>query len=226
MELFKRLPLEKQKRICLAGIKEIVLHGIESASTNRIVKNAKISKGSLFKYFQNKEKFIQYLIEYSSNLLLSEIAKYNFSSKQDLLERIVLLAEFEFLFYAKYPNLYHFFQLIIQNPVYLKYIQDEYTKQAVNILNNCLAESTLNGRVIPSYLLSSIQELLYYTLAGINQKWFILPNQYNGTLNQKNIDKKTALNNLKEQYMEDLISKLNIMFEGINNIVKNMKSLN
>ena len=54
MKLFTELDSEKQERILDAALKEFAEYGYENGSTNRIVKNCGISKGSLFTYFENK----------------------------------------------------------------------------------------------------------------------------------------------------------------------------
>ena len=52
---FLNLQAEKQNRIIQVAIKEFAQNAYVSASTNRIVKECGISKGSLFKYFTDKE---------------------------------------------------------------------------------------------------------------------------------------------------------------------------
>jgi AcrR family transcriptional regulator len=52
---FCNLPEKKQKIILHAAIAEFSEHGYAKASCNRIVKQASISKGSLFQYFGSKE---------------------------------------------------------------------------------------------------------------------------------------------------------------------------
>lgn len=56
-ENFERLPFEKRKRIIDVCIEEFGDKGYTNASTNTIVKNAGISKGTLFNYFDNKKIF-------------------------------------------------------------------------------------------------------------------------------------------------------------------------
>ena len=58
-KVFNELEKEKQDRIIEAAIKEFAEYGYENGSTNRIVKECGISKGSLFKYFENKEDIVE-----------------------------------------------------------------------------------------------------------------------------------------------------------------------
>lgn len=60
-EKFKNLDAEKRKVILQSARDEFNKEGFNSASTNNIVKEAKISKGALFSYFGNKENLYLYL---------------------------------------------------------------------------------------------------------------------------------------------------------------------
>ncbi|MDD3656837.1 MAG: TetR/AcrR family transcriptional regulator, partial [Atribacterota bacterium] len=53
---FHSLESEKQERIINAALKEFARNGYGKASTNEIIKQAGISKGSLFNYFNNKKE--------------------------------------------------------------------------------------------------------------------------------------------------------------------------
>lgn len=66
---FKNLKPEKQKEIMNAALKEFSQSGFEKASTNEIVKNAGISKGSLFNYFISKKELYIYLLDYSMEII-------------------------------------------------------------------------------------------------------------------------------------------------------------
>jgi len=60
---FYNLPIEKQKKVIKAGKKEFSKWNINKASINRIIKNAKISKGSFYQYFVDKDEFYWYIVE-------------------------------------------------------------------------------------------------------------------------------------------------------------------
>ena len=53
-ERFKRLPEEKIEAIRRAGIQEFTRTSPESASINRIIQEADISRGSFYTYFESK----------------------------------------------------------------------------------------------------------------------------------------------------------------------------
>ena len=60
---FYNLPETKRKRILEAGKYEFSNTSLKLASVNRIIKRAKISKGSFYQYFINKEEFYWYIIK-------------------------------------------------------------------------------------------------------------------------------------------------------------------
>lgn len=62
-ELFHTITEEKRNRIINAGLEEFSSHLFYDASINRIVKNADISRGSFYQYFEDKEDLIFYLVE-------------------------------------------------------------------------------------------------------------------------------------------------------------------
>ncbi|RJP47276.1 MAG: TetR/AcrR family transcriptional regulator [Anaerolineaceae bacterium] len=61
-QTFLNLPEEKRKVIINAAIDEFAEYGLENASTNRIVANSGISKGSFYQYFEDKQDVFMYLL--------------------------------------------------------------------------------------------------------------------------------------------------------------------
>ncbi|MEW6083689.1 MAG: TetR/AcrR family transcriptional regulator [Chloroflexota bacterium] len=60
---FLNLPEEKRRVIVHAAIEEFAEYGLENASTNRIVANSGIAKGSFYQYFEDKYDIFDYLLE-------------------------------------------------------------------------------------------------------------------------------------------------------------------
>jgi len=59
---FLNLSDEKRTNIVNAAIEEFAEYGLENASTNRIVENSGISKGSFYQYFEDKQDVFMYLL--------------------------------------------------------------------------------------------------------------------------------------------------------------------
>ena len=67
---FFDLKKDKQDRMINAAMKQFYLEGYKRASTDEIVKDAKISKGLLFHYFLSKKGLYQFLCDYSIRFFL------------------------------------------------------------------------------------------------------------------------------------------------------------
>ena len=61
-QTFFNLPEEKRETIFNAAVEEFAQYGLENASTNRIVANSGISKGSFYQYFEDKQDVFMYLL--------------------------------------------------------------------------------------------------------------------------------------------------------------------
>lgn len=62
-QTFLNLPEEKRETIMNAAVEEFAEYGLENASTNRIVKNSGIAKGSFYQYFEDKQDVFTYMLE-------------------------------------------------------------------------------------------------------------------------------------------------------------------
>ena len=102
--LFLGLDTEKQQNIFMAGVSEFAEYGYENSSTNRIVKKASISKGSLFKYFPTKEDFYFYVLDEITAELNSSLEEKINTLSADLFQRIVEYSVLEFSWYILYPE--------------------------------------------------------------------------------------------------------------------------
>ena len=103
MKLFTELDNEKQERILDAALKEFAEYGYENGSTNRIVKNCGISKGSLFKYFENKEDLYFYLIDTVSTEMAEETRVDIGKLSKDLYDRVIEYSVTEISWYVTNP---------------------------------------------------------------------------------------------------------------------------
>ena len=105
---FLNLSQEKRERIINAALMEFVKKGYKNASTNEIVKEANISKGLLFHYFENKIGLFLYLYDYSCETVLNACyGRFNLI-ETDLFERLIQFAAFKLEIIKKYPMMYQF----------------------------------------------------------------------------------------------------------------------
>jgi AcrR family transcriptional regulator len=107
---FLNIDKEKQDRIMNAAIKEFAEKGYDRASTNEIVKEAGISKGLLFHYFQNKKQLYLFVFDYCYELVIGEFyKKINFQEKDFFMRmRQVVMVKMEML--TTYPDIFKFIQ--------------------------------------------------------------------------------------------------------------------
>ena len=132
---FLSLDSEKQDRIINAAIKEFAQKGYDSASTNEIVKEAGISKGLLFHYFQSKKQLFFFLFDYCYNLVADEFYKKIDLTERDFFKRIRQAVRIKMDLQSKYPEILTFIQeAFMQDSPEIK---DEFDKkkQELNSVN-------------------------------------------------------------------------------------------
>ncbi|MDM5329601.1 TetR/AcrR family transcriptional regulator [Neobacillus sp. CF12] len=132
---FMSLDSEKQNRIINAAIKEFAQKGYDSASTNEIVKEAGISKGLLFHYFQSKKQLFFFLFDYCYNLVADEFYKKVDLTERDFFKRIRQSVHIKMDLQTKYPEILTFIQeAFMQDSPEIK---DEFDKkkQELNAVN-------------------------------------------------------------------------------------------
>ena len=105
---FLNLDSDKQNRIINAAIKEFAQKGYSNASTNEIVKEAGISKGLLFHYFQNKKQLFFFLFDSCVELITDDFYKKIDLSETDFFQRIRQSVLIKMDLLAQYPDLFKF----------------------------------------------------------------------------------------------------------------------
>ncbi|HLW31653.1 MAG TPA: TetR/AcrR family transcriptional regulator [Aequorivita sp.] len=132
---FHSLENEKQERIINAALKEFAKNGYHKASTNEIVKEAEISKGSLFNYFNNKKELFLFLLDYVANVIEQIYDEVNWN-EPDFFERIRQQGLVKFKVYKKFPYAFNFLKA-------LSHEDAAEVKPAINKLKKDMVESGL-----------------------------------------------------------------------------------
>lgn len=118
--VFNNLKKEKQERIINAAMKEFVQSGYEKASTNEMVKEAQISKGSLFHYFHNKKDLYLFLMEHGLKIVDIVFAEIDMSER-DLFQRLNQVGFIKLKIQKKYPLVFDFLKAVkMENSVEVK----------------------------------------------------------------------------------------------------------
>ena len=105
---FFELKKEKQDRMINAALKVFAMHGYRHASTDDIVKEAGISKGLLFHYFESKLGVYEFIYEYCVRYMVLELGTVVSKQESNLFE-VMKQIEFARMNAAKgYPYMQQF----------------------------------------------------------------------------------------------------------------------
>lgn len=104
---FLKLKEEKKELIIHAAMNEFIRNGFENASTNEIVKNANISKGSLFNYFKSKKNLYIYLFDYGIEVIETFYQMIDLQ-ETDVFKRIENIGVQKMYIQKKYPLVFDF----------------------------------------------------------------------------------------------------------------------
>lgn len=167
---FHNVPLEKQIIIINAAIKGFVQRGFEKASTNEIVKDAGISKGSLFNYFNSKKDLYAYLIEYSIQIIEKIFERIDLN-ETDLFKRIEQVALEKFHIQQRYPQVFDFLAASQQEEsAEVKEMIDRNVVPIYDLSTEKLYENIDYSRFREGIDVEKAIEILNWTMFGFGQK--------------------------------------------------------
>lgn len=202
--LFDALDREKKSKIIRVGVSEFAQYGYINSSTNRIVKNSGISKGSLFQYFKNKEEFYLYILDGITSELTSALASKTGELSEQLFKRVIDYSVLEFTWY-------------IQNPDKFRIIMEAFAKNDTEISRKVAAKYNLTGEGIYYSLLEGIDasefkwdkqktfDILKWFLTGFNEDFMRKANPQEGT----------DIERLKSDYVSCLTDYMGILKRGL-----------
>lgn len=107
---FQSLKPEKQQRILNAALREFGEKGYKKAATDNIVREAEISKGALFHYFNSKKDLFLFLYDYTLETVMKGFFDKIDLEETDLLKRLRQVLLIEFMLIEKHPDMLHFIQ--------------------------------------------------------------------------------------------------------------------
>ncbi|WP_411843661.1 TetR/AcrR family transcriptional regulator [Salinicoccus sp. HZC-1] len=107
-EAFKSLDDSRQYEIFTAAMIEFAEHGFKRASTNRIVKNAGMSKGMLYYYFENKQTLFDDTLEFAFNHIESHMMLGVSTEKEGFIERCARLSKKKYEYFRAHPEVMGF----------------------------------------------------------------------------------------------------------------------
>ncbi|QMS84544.1 TetR/AcrR family transcriptional regulator [Candidatus Xianfuyuplasma coldseepsis] len=155
----------RKNRILEAALAEFAEKGYKKASTNSIVREAKVSKGLLFHYFISKKELYIYLHQYAVDTITKELYEgVNFADR-DVLNRLSASTVQKIDSYNKHP----LFVQLFENHVF---VEDEEIQQRTNAYSQQVAKDSYDK------LFSNIDYFLFNDKININHalevvKWTI-----------------------------------------------------
>jgi len=118
---FNRLPASEQNVILDACMAEFAQNGYLRASTNQMVRQAGIPKGTLFYYFGSKRELFLYLVDKAVGAYRAFVRDFTDHLPSDLFDRLFYLVDVRMQFALKKPSIYQFlFKSLLKMPDELK----------------------------------------------------------------------------------------------------------
>ncbi len=107
-DTFERLPAEKKAKIVQACILEFGEQGYEGGATDRICRQAGISKGGLYEYIDSKRELFLFAIgevyERLYQFIRAALKRSRQAPPADLLDRFMKVSEIAIDFYLEHPD--------------------------------------------------------------------------------------------------------------------------
>jgi AcrR family transcriptional regulator len=83
-DTFFNLAEEKQEKIMRSAVSEFLNHGFEKGNVGDIAKNAGVSKGSMYQYFENKKEIFLFCVRWATELILKKYDKYTIAKEKNI----------------------------------------------------------------------------------------------------------------------------------------------
>ncbi len=151
-QTFLNLPNEKRDNIVNAAIEEFANYGLENGSTNRIVANSGISKGSFYQYFEDKQDVFMYLL----NVIEQEKMEYfkdkrPTSNNMDTFEYFRWLVKIGMEFNSAYPRLAQAVsRVLLRDGLYYGKIFEEMREKSTKGVADLISQAIERGEVDPN----------------------------------------------------------------------------
>lgn len=201
--LFFELETDKQRKIINVGISEFATYGFSNSSTNRIVQNAGISKGSLFKYFANKEDFFFFILDAVTTELTDDLDKAAANFSHELFQRVIDYSTAEFSWYLHNPEKYRLIMMAFsQNDaeIYPK-VMARYGNREQDIYYRLLED--INTDHFRGERKMTI-DILKWFLKGFNEDF----------IRETNLEQHD-LEHIKNDYVKSLLTHMEVLKNGL-----------
>lgn len=164
---FFDLKKEKQDRMINAALKVFALHGYRHASTDDIVREAGISKGLLFHYFESKIGVYNFIYDYSVRYLSLELKSAVNSNEKNLFEIIRQIEMAKMFTMRGYPYMQQFLNRGMDEDVSEVLLTVESKRNELNELYTSILSHADLSLLPASVDASKIIQMLDFTIKGL-----------------------------------------------------------
>ena len=184
-------------KILRAAYNEFESHGYSLASTNKIVSEAGVSKGTLFNYFGSKENLYHSSIEHAIDVTITETNAFQYENT-GFIERMYELMQLKQAIQMRHPELTHFLSKAYLDktlPDHYHQQLDEFREKSLNQLLEGVDVSNLRDDLPKDRMM----DLIRWTLDGYAEQ---MKNMWQmGLIDLENL----------EPYYEDFENHLEVM---------------
>ena len=169
-EKFFKLKKEKQDRMINAALLVFSKYGYYHASTDEIVKEAGISKGLLFHYFNSKIGLYAFLYDYATRVVTLELTTHVEKNENGYFElyRQILSARVASL--SRYPYIFHFLDKCNEETSGEALSEISERREKYNRIMTALRERADITVFAPGIDYLKIGDILDYTVDGLLDK--------------------------------------------------------
>ena len=180
----------RKNRILEAALAEFAAKGYKKASTNTIVREAKVSKGLLFHYFISKKELYIYIYNYALETITNELYEGVNFADLDVLERLYSSTIQKIESYLKHPLFTKLFELHVL-------VEDE------EIVEKCKDASIVYSTESYEKLFSNIDYYLFNEKINVDRaleviRWTIDRVSFDWVKSHNNVYEKAAFEDLKD----------------------------
>lgn len=168
------------KKITDVAIVLFVKYGVQGTSMAMIAKKAGIATGSIYNYFENKEKLINEIFENICNQAVDYVGQ-DISTEGSVRERFEAIVRREIAYKMKFPGHFQFITQYTYSPLILKEIQAG-NKPEHHPMAQVFEDGRNEGIIQPLP-----DEDLFFFLFGAMNSWFLWKDFNNKTISETDI---------------------------------------
>lgn len=169
---FFDLKKDKQDRMINAALKIFALRGYRHASTDDIVREAAISKGLLFHYFESKLGVYSFIYEYSVRYMILEMRTSVDPKEKDLFEVMKQIERARMNAMRGYPYMQQFLNRSMSEDVSEALLAIEEKRGALEEAADSIYSQIDNTQLPPEIDGEKLRKMLDFTVKGLMTERF------------------------------------------------------